>query len=175
MGMCASYIAISDADDDQIFNLYQDEQLELIVEELEELEEYNELNGILTKDIMWDSLHYLFTKSSLYYPIDDNHFSFAFAGENILDLFETEHIGINSSSLVNTISRVLQQTDIDYYLSILNDFEEFDEEKIYPEIWDRDINELKEYLRTSFLKIRDFYQQASDKNMNVVVYIRDKS
>lgn len=174
MGLCASYIAISDADDDQIFNLYQDEQLESIIEELDELEDSSDVCKVNINE-MWDGLHYLFTKSSLYYPIIDNYFSFVFAGENILDLFENEHIGLNTSSLTKTINGILEHTDIDYYLDLIEDFSDFTEENIYPEIWDGNIVELKKLLKDSFLTLKEFYKNASDNNLNVAVYIRDKS
>lgn len=162
MGMIANYQSISDV------------KLEngLSVDEAEELLDEDDVE-ICDIDKMWDALHFLLTGKSAYEPIKNDLISEAIVGQlNISGVGPEELIAATRATRVKEIAEALGKIDFEKYVGKF-DMRDFQKNDIYPNIWEYEdeVDEIKNNLRTSFGRLKEFYVKMAEQESAVLVSI----
>lgn len=167
MGMIANYRYLSDNELSQIMrDSRQEEDL------LDLVEDYSEGNDTLIDiDKMWDALLFVMTGFSSSEFMDDDPLREAVLGVTPLENV-SEYIAYTEYSKIAEIVQALENFDMD---SALADFsmEACKKAELYPDIWDylEEEEEIKDDIRTSFVKMKDFYKKILTLRGNVLVTI----
>ena len=167
MGMIANYQYLSDNELSQIVpDSRQEEELFDLVED-----STNENEMLIDIDKMWDALVFVLTGFSSSEFLDDNPLREAVLGVTPLEDV-SEYIAYTEKSRIAAISQALEEFDMD---KALNDFsmEACKKADLYPDIWDylEDEEEIKSFILTCFVKMKDFYKKILTLRGNVLVTI----
>ena len=167
MGMIANYQYLSDNELSQIkrYSCQEEDLLDLV-------EDYPEGNDTLIDiDKMWDALLFVMTGFSSSEFMDDDPLREAVLGVTPLENV-SEYIAYTEHSKIAEIVQALENFDMD---GALIDFsmEACKKADLYPDIWDylEEEEEIKDDIRTSFVKMKDFYKKILDLKGNVLVTI----
>lgn len=167
MGMIANYQYLADNELEQIKCLSNQED-----DLLDFAEESADSHDILI-DInkMWDALVFVMTGFSSSEFMDDDPLREAVLGVTPLENV-SEYIAYTEKSKIAEIVQALENFDMD---SALADFsmEACKKAELYPDIWDylEEEEEIKDDIRTSFVKVKDFYKKILNHKGNVLVTI----
>lgn len=122
-------------------------------------------------DKMWDALVFVLTGFSSSEFLNDNPLREAVLGVTPLENV-SEYISYTQHSKIAEIVQALENFDMD---GALIDFsmEACKKADLYPDIWDylEEEEEIKDDIRTSFIKVKDFYKKILDFKGNVLVTI----
>ena len=162
MGMIANYQPTTDIELEKI----------MCLDDVEELQESEDIE-ICDIDKMWDVLHFLLTGKSASEPIEDDLISEAIVGQfNISGEEIQEFISGTKTDRVKEIAKALQELDFETYIDKF-DMSAFRQNDIYPDIWgyEDEADEIKDYLRTSFERLKKFYEKMAAQESAVLVSI----
>ena len=167
MGMIANYQYLPDDELEQIKALSNQED-----DLLDFAEDSADSHDILIDiDKMWDALVFVMTGFSSSEFMDDDPLREAVLGVTPLENV-SEYIAYTEKSKIAEIVQDLENFDMD---SALADFsmEACKKAELYPDIWDylEEEEEIKDDIRTSFVKVKDFYKKILDLKGNVLVTI----
>ena len=167
MGMIANYQYLADNELEQIKGLSNQED-----DLLDFAEDSADSHDILIDiDKMWDALVFVMTGFSSSEFMDDDPLREAVLGVTPLENV-SEYIAYTEKSKIAEIVQDLENFDMD---SALADFsmEACKKAELYPDIWDylEEEEEIKDDIRTSFVKVKDFYKKILDLKGNVLVTI----
>ena len=167
MGMIANYQYLSDNELSQIkrYSCQEEDLLDLV-------EDYPEGNDTLIDiDKMWDALVFVLTGFSSSEFLDDNPLREAVLGVTPLENV-SEYIAYTKKSKIAEIVQALENFDMDRALADFS-MEACKKAELYPDIWDylEEEEEIKDDIRTSFVKVKDFYKKILDLKGNVLVTI----
>ena len=167
MGMIANYQYLSENELSQIkrYSCQEEDLLDLV-------EDYPEGNDTLIDiDKMWDALLFVMTGFSSSEFMDDDPLREAVLGVTPLENV-SEYVAYTEHSKIAEIVQALENFDMD---GALIDFsmEACKKADLYPDIWDylEEEEEIKDDIRTSFVKMKDFYKKILDLKGNVLVTI----
>ena len=167
MGMIANYQYLSDNELSQIkrYSCQEEDLLDIV-------DDYPEGNDTLIDiDKMWDALLFVMTGFSSSEFMDDDPLREAVLGVTPLENV-SEYISYTEHSKIAEIVQALENFDMD---GALIDFsmEACKKADLYPDIWDylEEEEEIKDDIRTSFVKMKDFYKKILDLKGNVLVTI----
>lgn len=167
MGMIANYQYLSDNELSQIKRYsYQEEDL------LDLVEDYPEGNDTLIDiDKMWDALLFVMTGFSSSEFMDDDPLREAVLGVTPLENV-SEYIAYTEHSKIAEIVQALENFDMDRALADFS-MEACKKADLYPDIWDylEEEEEIKDDIRTCFVKMKDFYKKILTLKGNVLVTI----
>ena len=167
MGMIANYQYLSDNELSQIMRDFRKEE-----ELLDLVEDYPEGNDTLIDiDKMWDALLFVMTGFSSSEFMDDDPLREAVLGVTPLENV-SEYIAYTEHSKIAEIVQALENFDMDRALADFS-MEACKKADLYPDIWDylEEEEEIKDDIRTSFVKMKDFYKKILDFKGNVLVTI----
>ena len=167
MGMIANYQYLADNELEQIKGLSNQED-----DLLDFAEDSADSHDILIDiDKMWDALLFVMTGFSSSEFLDDNPLREAGLGVTPLEEV-SEYIAYTEKNKIAEIVEALESFDMD---GALIDFsmEACKKADLYPDIWDylEEEEEIKDDIRTSFVKMKDFYKKILDFKGNVLVTI----
>lgn len=167
MGMIANYQYLSDNELSQIkrYSRQEEELLDLV-------EDYPEGNDTLIDiDKMWDALLFVMTGFSSSEFMDDDPLREAVLGVTPLENV-SEYIAYTEKSKIAEIAQALENFDMDRALANFS-MEACEKAELYPDIWDylEEEEEIKDDIRTSFVKMKDFYKKILTLRGNVLVTI----
>ena len=167
MGMIANYQYVPDNELEQIKGLSNQED-----DLLDFAEDSADTHDILVDtDKMWDVLVFVMTGFSSSEFMDDDPLREAVLGVTPLEDV-SEYIAYTEKSRIATISQALEEFDMD---KALKDFsmEACKKADLYPNIWDylEEEEEIKDEIRISFVKMKEFYKQILSLEGNVLVII----
>ena len=167
MGMIANYQYLSDNELSQIVpDSRQEEELFDLVED-----STKENETLIDIDKMWDALVFVLTGFSSSEFLDDNPLREAVLGVTPLEDV-SEYIAYTEKTRIAAISQALEEFDMD---KALKDFsmEACKKADLYPNIWDylEDEEEIKSFILTCFVKMKDFYKEILNHKGNVLVTI----
>ena len=167
MGMIANYQYLPDDELDQIKGLSNQED-----DLLDFAEDSADSHDILLDiDKMWDALVFVLTGFSSSEFMDDDPLREAVLGVTPLEEV-SEYIAYTEKNKIAEIIEVLESFDMH---RALEDFsmEACKKADLYPDIWDylEEEEEIKDDIRTSFVKVKDFYKKILDLKGNVLVTI----
>jgi len=167
MGMIANYQYLSDNELSQIkrYSCQEEDLLDLV-------EDYPEGNDTLIDiDKMWDVLLFVMTGFSSSEFMDDDPLREAVLGVTPLENV-SEYIAYTEHSKIAEIVQALENFDMDRALADFS-MEACKKADLYPDIWDylEEEEEIKDDIRTSFVKMKDFYKKILDLKGNVLVTI----
>lgn len=167
MGMIANYQYLADNVLEQIKGLSNQED-----DLLDFAEDSADSHDILIDiDKMWDALVFVLTGFSSSEFLNDNPLREAVLGVTPLENV-SEYISYTQHSKIAEIVQALENFDMD---GALIDFsmEACKKADLYPDIWDylEEEEEIKDDIRTSFIKVKDFYKKILDFKGNVLVTI----
>ena len=167
MGMIANYQYLSDNELSQIkrYSRQGGDLLDLV-------EDYPEGNDTLIDiDKMWDALLFVMTGFSSSEFMDDDPLREAVLGVTPLENV-SEYIAYTEHSKIAEIVQALENFDMDRALADFS-MEACKKADLYPDIWDYldEEEEIKDDIRTSFVKMKDFYKKILDFKGNVLVTI----
>ena len=167
MGMIANYQYLSDNELSQIkrYSRQEGDLLDLV-------EDYPEGNDTLIDiDKMWDALLFVMTGFSSSEFMDDDPLREAVLGVTPLENV-SEYIAYTEHSKIAEIVQALENFDMDRALADFS-MEACKKAELYPDIWDylEEEEEIKDDIRTSFVKVKDFYKKILDLKGNVLVTI----
>ena len=167
MGMIANYQYLADNELEQIKGLSNQED-----DLLDFAEDSADSHDILIDiDKMWDALVFVMTGFSSSEFMDDDPLREAVLGATPLEN-ESEYIAYTEKNKIAEIVEALESFDMD---RALGDFsmEACKKAELYPDIWDylEEEEEIKDDIRTSFVKMKDFYKKILDLKGNVLVTI----
>ena len=167
MGIIANYQYLSDNELSQIkrYSCQEEDLLDLV-------EDYPEGNDTLIDiDKMWDALLFVMTGFSSSEFMDDDPLREAVLGVTPLENV-SEYIAYTEHSKIAEIVQALENFDMD---GALIDFsmEACKKEDLYPDIWDYldEEEEIKDDIRTCFVKMKNFYKKILTLKGNVLVTI----
>ena len=167
MGMIANYQYLSDNELSQIMrDSRQEEEL------LDLVEDYPEGNDTLIDiDKMWDALLFVMTGFSSSEFMDDDPLREAVLGVTPLENV-SEYIAYTEHSKITEIVQALENVDMDKALADFS-MEACKKADLYPDIWDYldEEEEIKDDIRTCFVKMKDFYKKILVLKGNVLVTI----
>ena len=164
MGIIANYRYLSD---NEIMRDFRKEE-----ELLDLVEDYSEGNDTLIDiDKMWDALLFVMTGFSSSEFMDDDPLREAVLGVTPLENV-SEYIAYTEKSKIAEIVQALENFDMDRALADFS-MEACKKADLYPDIWDylEEEEEIKDDIRTSFVKMKDFYKKILDLKGNVLVTI----
>ena len=167
MGMIANYQYLSDNKLSQI-KLYSCQEEDL----LDLVEDYPEGNDTLIDiDKMWDALLFVMTGFSSSEFMDDDPLREAVLGVTPLENV-SEYIAYTEHSKIAEIVQALENFDIDRALADFS-MEACKKADLYPDIWDylEEEEEIKDDIRTCFVKLKNFYKKILTLKGNVLVTI----
>ena len=168
MGMIANYQYLSDNKLSQIKrHSCQEEDLLDLVEE-----DYPEGNDTLIDiDKMWDALLFVMTGFSSSEFMDDDPLREAVLGVTPLENV-SEYIAYTEHSKIAEIVQALENFDMDRALANFS-MEACKKADLYPDIWDYldEEEEIKDDIRTYFVKMKNFYKKILTLKGNVLVTI----
>lgn len=167
MGMIANYQYLSDNELSQIkrYSCQEEDLLDLV-------EDYPEGNDTLIDiDKMWDALLFVMTGFSSSEFMDDDPLREAVLGVTPLENV-SEYIAYTEKSKIAEIAQALENFDMDRALANFS-MEACEKAELYPDIWDylEEEEEIKDDIRTSFVKMKDFYKKILTLRGNVLVTI----
>ena len=167
MGMIANYQYLSDNELSQIkrYSRQEEELLDLV-------EDYPEGNDTLIDiDKMWDALLFVMTGFSSSEFMDDDPLREAVLGVTSLENV-SEYIAYTEHSKIAEIVQALENFDMDRALANFS-MEACKKADLYPDIWDYldEEEEIKDDIRTCFVKMKDFYKKILTLKGNVLVTI----
>ena len=167
MGMIANYQYLSDNELSQIkwYSCQEEDLLDLV-------EDYPEGNDTLIDiDKMWDALLFVMTGFSSSEFMDDDPLREAVLGVTPLENV-SEYIAYTEHSKIAEIVQALENFDMDRALANVN-MEACKKADLYPDIWDylEEEKEIKDDIRTCFVKMKDFYKKILTLKGNVLVTI----
>lgn len=167
MGMIANYQYLSDNELSQIkrYSCQEEELFSLVEDSTKENE------TLIDIDKMWDALVFVLTGFSSSEFLDDNPLREAVLGVTPLEEV-SEYIAYTEKNKIAEIVEALESFDMD---RALGDFsmEACKKAELYPDIWDylEEEEEIKDDIRTSFVKMKDFYKEILNHKGNVLVTI----
>lgn len=166
MGLIANYMMIDESDLHEMMNLSSEER----IEKIEELDEAG--NEVYDMDKMWDGLHFLLTGVSASKPIDGNPLSEAVIGECVFDEVDedADFISYINSDNLSSVIFAMEQANFEHLKQCFEP-KLFNENNIYPDIWNDDKNEILEELSESFYDLLSFYKRAKKFAKYIVVSI----
>jgi hypothetical protein len=167
MGMIANYQYLSDNELSQIkrYSRQEGDLLDLV-------EDYPEGNDTLIDiDKMWDALLFVMTGFSSSEFMDDDPLREAVLGVTPLENV-SEYIAYTEHSKIAEIVQALENFDMDRALADFS-MEACKKADLYPDIWDylEEEEEIKDDIRTCFVKMKDFYKKILTLKGNVLVTI----
>ena len=167
MGMIANYQYLSDNELSQIkrYSRQEGDLLDLV-------EDYPEGNDTLIDiDKMWDALLFVMTGFSSSEFMDDDPLREAVLGVTPLENV-SEYIAYTEHSKIAEIVQALEDFDMDRALANFS-MEACKKADLYPDIWDylEEEEEIKDDIRTCFVKMKDFYKKILTLKGNVLVTI----
>ena len=167
MGMIANYQYLSDNELSQIkrYSCQEEDLLDLV-------EDYPEGNDTLIDiDKMWDALLFVMTGFSRSEFMDDDPLREAVLGVTPLENV-SEYIAYTEHSKIAEIVQALENCDMDRALADFS-MEACKKADLYPDIWDylEEEEEIKDDIRTCFVKMKDFYKKILTLKGNVLVTI----
>lgn len=167
MGMIANYQYLSDNELSQIkwYSCQEEDLLDLV-------EDYPEGNDTLIDiDKMWDALLFVMTGFSSSEFMDDEPLREAVLGVTPLENV-SEYIAYTEHSKIAEIVQALENFDMDRALADFS-MEACKKADLYPDIWDylEEEEEIKDDIRTCFVKMKDFYKKILTLKGNVLVTI----
>ena len=167
MGMIANYQYLSDNELSQIkrYPCQEEDLLDLV-------EDYPEGNDTLIDiDKMWDALLFVMTGFSSSEFMDDDPLREAVLGVTPLENV-SEYIAYTEHSKIAEIVQALENCDMDRALADFS-MEACKKADLYPDIWDYldEEEEIKDDIRTCFVKMKDFYKKILTLKGNVLVTI----
>lgn len=167
MGMIANYQYLSDNELSQIMrDSRQEEEL------LDLVEDYPEGNDTLIDiDKMWDALLFVMTGFNSSEFMDDDPLREAVLGVTSLENV-SEYIAYTEHSKIAEIVQALEDFDMDRALANFS-MEACKKADLYPDIWDYldEEEEIKDDIRTCFVKMKNFYKKILTLKGNVLVNI----
>ena len=167
MGMIANYQYLSDNKLSQI-KLYSCQEEDL----LDLVEDYPEGNDTLIDiDKMWDALLFVMTGFSSSEFMDDDPLREAVLGVTPLENV-SEYVAYTEHSKIAEIVQALENFDMDRALANFS-MEACKKADLYPDIWDylEEEEEIKDDIRTCFVKLKNFYKKILTLKGNVLVTI----
>ena len=167
MGMIANYQYLAYNELEQIKGLSNQED-----DLLDFAEDSTDSHDILIDiDKMWDALVFVLTGFSSSEFLDDNPLREAVLGVTPLENV-SEYISYTEHSKIAEIVQALENFDMDRALANFS-MEACKKADLYPDIWDYldEEEEIKDDIRTSFVKMKDFYKKILDFKGNVLVTI----
>lgn len=167
MGMIANYQYLSDNELSQIkrYSCQEEDLLDLV-------EDYPEGNDTLIDiDKMWDALLFVMTGFNSSEFMDDDPLREAVLGVTPLENV-SEYIAYTEHSKIAEIVQALENCDMDRALADFS-MEACKKADLYPDIWDylEEEEEIKDDIRTCFVKMKDFYKKILTLKGNVLVTI----
>ena len=167
MGMIANYQYLSDNELSQIkrYSCQEEDLLDLV-------EDYPEENDTLIDiDKMWDALLFVMTGFSSSEFMDDDPLREAVLGVTSLENV-SEYVAYTEHSKIAEIVQALENFDMDRALADFS-MEACKKADLYPDIWDYldEEEEIKDDIRTCFVKMKDFYKKILTLKGNVLVTI----
>lgn len=167
MGIIANYQYLSDNELSQIVpDSRQEEELFDLVED-----STNENETLIDIDKMWDALLFVMTGFSSSEFMDGDPLREAVLRVTPLEEV-SEYIAYTEKNKIAEIVEALESFDMD---RALEDFsmEACKKAELYPDIWDylEEEEEIKDDIRTSFVKVKDFYKAILNHKGNVLVTI----
>ena len=167
MGMIANYQYLPDDELDQIKGLSNQE-----ADLLDFAEDSADSHDILLDiDKMWDALLFVMTGFSSSEFMDDDPLREAVLGVTPLENV-SEYIAYTEHSKIAEIVQALENFDMDRALADFS-MEACKKADLYPDIWDYldEEEEIKDDIRTCFVKMKDFYKKILTLKGNVLVTI----
>ena len=167
MGMIANYQYLSDNELSQIkrYSCQEEYLLDLV-------EDYPEGNDTLIDiDKMWDALLFVMTGFSSSEFMDDDPLREAVLGVTPLENV-SEYVAYTEHSKIAEIVQALENFDMDRALANFS-MEACKKADLYPDIWDylEEEEEIKDDIRTCFVKLKNFYKKILTLKGNVLVTI----
>ena len=121
-------------------------------------------------DKMWDALLFVMTGFSSSEFMDDDPLREAVLGVTPLENV-SEYVAYTEHSKIAEIVQALENFDMDRALANFS-MEACKKADLYPDIWDYlDEEEIKDDIRTCFVKMKDFYKKILTLKGNVLVTI----
>ena len=167
MGMIANYQYLSDNELSQIkrYSCQEEDLLDIVDDDPEGND------TLIDIDKMWDALLFVMTGFSSSEFMDDDPLKEAVLGVTPLENL-SEYMAYTEYSKIAEIVQALENFDMD---RALEDFsmEACKKAELYPDIWDylEEEEEIKDDIRTSFVKMKDFYKEILNHKGNVLVTI----
>ena len=167
MGMIANYQYLPDDKLKQIKLLSneEDDLLDLAEDYAEEYEIFLDI------DKMWDAMVFVLTGFSSSEFLDDNPLREAVLGVTPLEEV-SEYIAYTEKNKIAEIIEALESFDMDRAMADFS-MEACKKADLYPDIWDylEDEEEIKSFILTCFVKMKDFYKEILNHKGNVLVTI----
>ena len=167
MGMIANYQYLADNVLEQIKDLSNQE--DGLLDFAEDSADSHDI--LIDIDKMWDALLFVMTGFSSSEFMDDDPLREAVLGVTPLENV-SEYISYTEHSKIAEIVQALENFDMDRALADFS-MEACKKTELYPDIWDylEEEEEIKDDIRTSFVKMKDFYKKILDLKGNVLVTI----
>lgn len=167
MGMIANYQYLADNVLEQIKDLSNQE--DGLLDFAEDSADSHDI--LIDIDKMWDALLFVMTGFSSSEFMDDDPLREAVLGVTPLENV-SEYISYTEHSKIAEIVQALENFDMDRALADFS-MEACKKADLYPDIWDylEEEEEIKDDIRTSFVKMKDFYKKILDLKGNVLVTI----
>ena len=130
-------------------------------------------------DKMWDAMCKMLTGKNFKQRLkagdifsSNEPFSWAIFGRSALNEELSEMISYANASDVKEVARAMKNADIRALLAKIN-LKEFASSKTYPDIFGRqsEFEDIKASLREHFTGLLNFYQNAADKGLGVLIVI----
>ena len=167
MGIIANYQYLYDNELSQIVpDSRQEEELFDLVED-----STNENETLIDIDKMWDALVFVLTGFSSSEFLNDNPLREAVLGVTPLEEV-SEYIAYTEKNKIAEIVEALESFDMHRALADFS-MEACKKADLYPDIWDylEDEEEIKSFILTCFVKMKDFYKEILNHKGNVLVTI----
>ena len=169
MGIIANYQYLSDANLQELKSFYAEED-----DIFEEVEDWNdEAEILLDIDKMWDVLHFVLTGVSTDEPQAENPLSEAILGVLPAEDLD-DYVAVTEKDRVAEILSALKSFDMEEALGKF-DMEACKEAGLYPNIWDKDdedlADDLLEEIEDCYEGLITFYTRVLEAEGNVVVTI----
>ena len=167
MGMIANYQYLSDNELSQIkrYSCQEEDLLDIVDDDPEGND------TLIDIDKMWDALLFVMTGFSSSEFMDDDPLREAVLGVTPLENV-SEYIAYTEHSKIAEIVQALENFDMDRALADFS-MEACKKADLYPDIWDylEEEKEIKDDIRTCFVKMKDFYKKILTLKGNVLVTI----
>jgi hypothetical protein len=167
MGMIANYQYLADNVLEQIKDLSNQE--DGLLDFAEDSADSHDI--LIDIDKMWDALLFVMTGFSSSEFMDDDPLREAVLGVTPLENV-SEYISYTEHSKIAEVVQALENFDMDRALADFS-MEACKKADLYPDIWDYldEEEEIKDDIRTSFVKMKDFYKKILTLKGNVLVTI----
>ena len=167
MGMIANYQYLSDNELSQIkrYSCQEEDLLDIVDDDPEGND------TLIDIDKMWDALLFVMTGFSSSEFMDDDPLREAVLGVTPLENV-SEYIAYTEHSKIAEIVQALENFDMDRALADFS-MEACKKADLYPDIWDYldEEEEIKDDIRTCFVKMKNFYKKILTLKGNVLVTI----